>query len=70
MTHSSSLEIEIITHLSHLKALSVRESCLKCHSVSDGEIMDDILTDGSKLTAVDSCDENGLGKMKKYRREA
>lgn len=69
MTQSSSPEIETIPHLSHLKALSLRESCLKCHWVSDEEIMDDILTDGSKSKAVDSCDENGLGKMKKDRRE-
>lgn len=32
--------------------------------------MDDILTDGRKLKTVDSSDENGLGNMKKERREA
>ena len=32
--------------------------------------MDGILTDANKSKAVDSCEENGLGKMKKGRREA
>lgn len=32
--------------------------------------MNDLLADGSKSEAVDSCDENGLGKMKTDRREA